>query len=103
MGKAYSYGEAIALVSELQKDQGSRLHTSISGWKYPMSRSEFYLAGLFAKAINRDRAEGEKPFELDWPWPDMPKGPDVTDEERAALKAQLKATSAFGQIRNTEE
>jgi hypothetical protein len=101
MGKGYSYGEALALVSELQKDQGSRLHASIAGWKYPMSRSEFYLAGLFAKAINRDRGKDEKPYQLDWPWPDAPTKPDVTDEELADLKAQLRASSAFGQIRTT--
>jgi hypothetical protein len=68
-----------------------------------MSRQEFYLAGLFAKAINRDRDKSEKPYQIDWPWPEVKANADVTDEERAELKAQLKATSAFGQVRNPEE
>lgn len=103
IGNGLSFGEAIALVTELQKDQGSRLHASIAGWKYPMSRSEFYLAGMFSRAINRDLEEGSKPFELEWPWPEVKAIADVTDEERAELKASLRARSAFGQIRNTEE
>lgn len=93
----------MALVSELQKDQGSHLYASIAGWKYPMSRTEYYTALSAARAMNRDREEGSEPFKIDWPWPEQPTAPVVTEEERAVLKAQLKASSAFAQYRTPEE
>lgn len=92
----------MALVNELQKDQGSRLYASIAGWEYPMSRTEYYAAGMFVKLANMHRPEGSTPINIHWPFPlSKARGADVTDEEREALTAKLRATSAFGQIRNT--
>lgn len=72
---------------------------SMAGWKYPMGREELYTAGILARLMNVTRGEDEKPFTPDWPWPDEPEEAPVTNEERAALSAQLNATSAFGQLR----
>lgn len=64
-----------------------------------MSRLEILTASTLARVVNATRAEDAPPFVPDWPWPDEPDEETVTDEERAELKAQLRATSAFGQIR----
>lgn len=96
------YGEALHLVSELQKDQGSHLFASLAGWSYPMSRQEMYSAALLSRVANALRGEKEEPFRVDWPWPDEDHAPEITDEERAAYKAQLNAHSAFAQKRTPE-
>lgn len=72
---------------------------SIAGWSYPASREQLYAAGTMARVMNVTRGEGEAPFVPDWPWPSEPEEAAVSDEERAALTARLKRTSAFGQLR----
>lgn len=94
-----SYREALDLVEQLQLDLGSHLAMSLAGWKYPAGRDQLYLAGIMARLMNVTRGKDEKPFSQDWPWPDEPRADDVTDTERAELKTQLKAKSAFGQLR----
>ena len=64
-----------------------------------MSREELMLTSLHARVVNMTRGEKDPPYIPDWPWPDASEDEPVTDEERAALKSQLQATSAFGQIR----
>lgn len=86
-------------MEQLQLDIGSHLSMSLNGWTHPLDRQGLYTAALLAQVKNMLRSEGDDPFVPDWPWPQEPDEEAVTDEERAALKAQLQATSAFGQIR----
>lgn len=74
---------------------------AVNGWAYPMSGTEMYAAAQYQQVANMLRSSTEKPIRLGWPWPDesKPQAEEVTPEERAALTAQLKETSAFGQIR----
>lgn len=64
-----------------------------------MSRQEMYSAALLSRVANALRGEKEEPFQVGWPWPDEDRAPEITDEERATYKAQLKARSAFAQVR----
>lgn len=74
---------------------------ALNGWSYPMAGSEMYAAALYQQVANMLRGRGQKPVQLGWPWAEekKPQAEEVTTEERAALTAQLQATSAFGQIR----
>ncbi len=74
---------------------------AVNDWSYPMSGAEMYMAALYQQVVNMLRSSKEIPLRLGWPWPDekKPQAEEVTPEERAELAAQLKATSAFGQIR----
>ena len=101
LGEGYDYGEALSLVQELAKDQGSRFFASLQGWSYPMSRQEMYSGLLLTQVANALRGEKDEPFRLDWPWPDEPQE-SVSDEERAIGRARLKAHSAFAQVRAVE-
>lgn len=80
-------------------DLGSRLCMSIAGWSYPMGRQDLDIAVLLSRVVNMTRGKGEKPYAPEWPWSAGPSPEDVTADERAALKSQLKARSAFGQKR----
>lgn len=102
MGLSYSYEEAADLLEELTKELDSHLTASILGWKYAASRQEIYAAGTFARVVSATRGKGEKPVTIDLPWDTEPAAADVTPEEREALTKQLRARSAFGQMRNTE-
>lgn len=103
IGEAVPYGEAIALVHELLAEQGSHFHAAFNGWKYPMSQEAMWAASLTVSVKNMLLAEGQKPVTFPWPWPDPEEEASrVTEEERQALRAQLKAHSAFGQVRNKE-
>ena len=63
-----------------------------------MSRQEMYAGLLLTQVANALRGEKDEPFRLDWPWPSEVKE-QVSDEERAVLRAQLNAASAFAQKR----
>ena len=89
-------------MQELAKDQGSRFFASLQGWSYPMSRTEMYSGLLLTQVANALRSEKDEPFTLDWPWPSEDQAPDMSDEERAVLRAQLNAASAFAQKRTPE-
>lgn len=102
IGRSVSFREAVHLVAGLQQDQGSHLFASMAGWSYPMSRQELYLGGLLQTVSNALRDEKAEPMRLEWPWPSEDKAPEVSDEERATLKAQLNAASAFAQKRTPE-
>jgi len=102
IGQGVSFREAAHLIAGLQHDQGSHLFASLAGWSYPMSRQEFYAGVLLQTVSNALRGEKDEPMRLDWPWPDEDQTPDVSDEERAELRAQLNAASAFAQKRTPE-
>ncbi|MDI2019697.1 hypothetical protein [Paenarthrobacter nicotinovorans] len=78
---------------------GSHLFAAINGWAYPMSRAEMMAIASFTQAVNANREKGSEPFVPDWPWPTEAPVEQVTPEDRARAKAQLKQYSAFGQIR----
>ena len=99
MGVGYSYEEAADLIEGLTLELDSHLSMSLLGWKYPASRSEIYAAGTFARVVSATRGQGEKPAELDLPWDVQTEAEHVTPEERDALARQLRARSAFGQLR----
>ncbi|MCO4276132.1 hypothetical protein NG701_17160 [Pseudarthrobacter sp. HLT3-5] len=99
MGLSYSYEEAADLIEGLTQELDSHLTASILGWKYAASRQEIYAAGTFARVVNATRGKGDKPIQIDLPWDTEPKAADVTPEERQALTKQLRAMSAFGQLR----
>lgn len=99
MGLSYSYEEAADLIEGLAKELDSHLTASILGWKYAASRQEIYAAGTFARVVNATRAKGDKPLQIDLPWDTEPPTADVTPEERVELTRQLRAMSAFGQLR----
>ncbi|MET3349646.1 UNVERIFIED_ORG: hypothetical protein ABID57_001318 [Arthrobacter sp. UYEF1] len=65
-----------------------------------MSRQDLYAAGTFTRLMNVTRGEGDPPFTMDLPWTTEADEPDVSPEERAVLTAELRASSAFGQLRN---
>lgn len=67
-----------------------------------MSRQEMYAGALLQTVSNALRGEKDEPLKLEWPWPSEDRAPDVTDEERATYRAQLKAHSAFAQVRALE-
>lgn len=92
-------GEALHLLEALLKDTGTHYFAAVTGWAYPLSRTDTSLQLLAQWALNLLR-EGE-PLSLDWPWEGKEEVPVVTDEERLDLRAALDATSAFGQIRQS--
>lgn len=100
MGNTISYPEAEALIDGLALDMGSHFVMSVQQWKYPFSRQDMYAAGMFARLMNVTRGEGEPAVVLDLPWEQEADKSDVTPEERATLEAELRQSSAFGQIRN---
>lgn len=103
MGRSIPYGEAILLVNELLKEQGSHFFAAMAEWNFPLSRSEFYLAGLFSRVVNISRGERDEPLVIDWPW-DKPAEtePEVSDDERSVLIARLRASSAIRGVRTPE-
>ncbi len=90
IGGAVSYGEAILLVQELQREFGSHLAAELMGWEFAAGYGEV-MAGLHASAYMS--VHFEKP-QIFMPWTDTP---TVTPEERARLKEALKRRSAFRQ------
>lgn len=65
-----------------------------------MSRHELYAAATLVRVMNATAGKDEKPFKVDLPWEsEAEKTVDVTPEERQSLQAQLRASSAFGQLR----
>lgn len=79
---------------------GSHFVMSVQKWQFPMSRQDMYAAGTFTRLMNVTRGQDDPPFVMELPWEQEAGKPDVTPEERAALTAQLRKTSAFGQLRN---
>lgn len=64
-----------------------------------MSRSDQDAKLLLTRVVTFLGEKDAQPFDAGWPWTDEPQAEQVTDEERAALKARLQTTSAFGQLR----
>jgi hypothetical protein len=100
IGRSIPFSEAIDLVTELEHDFGSHLTASVAGWEFAISYGEF-ITWLHATAFvnsNRDPKQTPKPIELPVPWDrGRPAAEQVTDEERAALKAKLLRHSAFAE------
>jgi hypothetical protein len=88
------------LIDGLSVEMGSHFVMSVQKWQYPMSRQDMYASGTFTRLMNVTRGEGDPQFVPDLPWETEADKPDVTPEERAALTAQLNASSAFGHLRN---
>lgn len=93
-----SYGEAWDHVQTLRDTPGSWFHASLSRWAWPATWMD--LATLAASTstvnVNRDTKKQPEPLEFEWPWTAaQDEAEQVTDEERAALKATLKQYSAF--------
>ncbi|MDQ1174167.1 hypothetical protein QE430_002474 [Microbacterium testaceum] len=83
-------------MAELEREFGSHTSASVAGWKHTVSYGEF-IAWTHATAFmnaNRDTEAHPDPVELPTPWPDK-QAVDVTPEERARLRADLEARSAF--------
>ncbi|MFJ4168490.1 hypothetical protein ACIPY3_03160 [Paenarthrobacter sp. NPDC089714] len=95
------YREAIDLVNRLRTEMGSHLFASMSGWSFAMDRESFYGALLLTKVHNALSSKGDAPLRLPWPWDaqETPEAEKVTTEEREQLTAELKQSSAFGQLR----
>lgn len=96
-----SYREAIDLIDRLRTEMGSHLFASMSGWSFAMDRQSFYSALLLTKVHNALSSKGDAPLRLPWPWDEQetPEAEKVTVEERQQLAAELKQSSAFGQLR----
>lgn len=95
VGRSLPYGEAIGLVAELRREFGSHLNADLNDWDFALPYGEL-AAVVHAEAfVNVNRAEGSKPVAWPRPWHEGDGRPEVTDEELAALTAQLEARSAF--------
>lgn len=82
----------------LRDTPGTYLHADLVGWAWPASWVD--LATLAAATstvnVNRDTKKQREPIEFVWPWTGVEDAvEEVTDEERAALKATLREHSAF--------
>lgn len=72
-----------------------------------MSRTEFYLGGLFTKVVNMLLPDGAEPFTMPLP---MKSEQDIeeeqtalTDGQRRDLVARWRASSAFPHMRQSQE
>lgn len=92
MGRSIRYGEAIALIDELQREFGSHLNADLHGWDFAVGYGEV-MAGLHASGYLN--VHSETSVKLPWPWPDDNRAPVVTAEEREQLKQRLLRYSAF--------
>ncbi len=94
VGDTITWGEAVDLVEELQRDTGSHLFASIAGYKWAASMADIATILLANRAIN----EGTRgtPVMLPLPIGGEPKPVDsaTPDETNAALE-YLRTSSAF--------
>lgn len=98
VGGAVSFGEAFHLVKGLCQDQGTSTFAALHGWDYVMDMQTMFTGSLLLTVSNMLRDEKQEPITIPWPWPDKAAVPKVSDEERAALRATLDASSAFAQV-----
>ena len=91
-------GEAIHLLKGLAEDTGTRYFAALADWRFPLSRQQMNQQLLTEWALNLFKDEG-KTVDLGWPWPDREAKPVVSAEEMVGYRAELAASSAFGQIR----
>jgi hypothetical protein len=97
VGVTVSLEEAASLVVELRRESGSHLNAAEGGWEFAATYGEqmaFLHSSSFINA-NRDTKAHPQPIRLPNPWPDEEKAEEVTEEERAALRARLVRHSAF--------
>ncbi|VXB32787.1 hypothetical protein [Pseudoclavibacter sp. 8L] len=95
VGRAVTWGEAISLVRELQRDTGSHLFASIQGFSYIASLPQIASVLLLEHEKNKYREEGQERFKFPLPMSRGDEKPVVTPEERAAGKAELAKRSVF--------
>jgi hypothetical protein len=91
-----SYGEALALITELQQEWGSHLSAEMHGWTIPASYGDVMQATTAQTVITMlTRLIGADPSDpLPMPWTPAAE-PPLPPEEVDALRAELASRSAF--------
>jgi hypothetical protein len=92
MGADYTFGEALDLIHELQRDGRSHLLAELRGWEFVASEADVAAILHATRILNLHRGENAAPIHLPLPWSDVD---DVSPEERAEYEAQLERRSAF--------
>lgn len=98
IGSAVSYSEAVDLVQALAITPGTYLHADLAGWAWPATWVDIATLAAATSTVNsnRDEKKHRDPVEFPWPWEGTEDDAEqVSDEERAALKATLSQHSAF--------
>jgi hypothetical protein len=90
------FGEAIALVYGFRDEMGTRTHASVNDWAFPATIADLVTIEHAEWYMNAHRTEKSGPIRLPRPWPAAaPAEAQVTDEERARLRAILAASSTL--------
>lgn len=93
---------AIAAAVEIITDPASRVFASVTGWDYPMSRTQIWAARGWERVMNALRGEKEDPILFEWPWRNFDPGKaeraliaGMDSEEKAWFEDTLKTFSAI--------
>jgi hypothetical protein len=93
---------AMAAAVEIITDPASRGFASVTGWDYPMSRTQIWEARGWERVMNALRGEKEDPIIYPFPWHDS--DPDKAEraliagmdpEEKTWFEDTLKTFSAI--------
>lgn len=98
----WGWSFAIAAAVEILTDPASRVFASVTGWDYPMSRTEIWETRGWERVMNALRGGKEDPIMYPFPWHDS--DPDKAEraliagmdpEEKAWFEDTLKTFSAI--------
>lgn len=90
-----TYGEAIALILELEDEWTSHLAAKLKGWTIPASYGDVMQALSAQALLTLVKSPDSGPMEpLMMPWTPAPE-PAATQAEADALRADLASRSAF--------
>lgn len=92
-----TWGEALRLASVLAADPSSSIATSVSGWKYPLSREGIALLDLTDVQISKAAGKRVKPLPRPWDRASrrLGQGSSMTvDELETLLAAQASVVTA---------
>lgn len=79
----------------LSRQPGSHLQASLREWLWPTSWGEVADVALAEAILNGFKGKSDKPIVFPKPWDEVQHEEPVSDEDRARLKKELAARSAF--------